>query len=46
VRQLAAKIGGLIYRCDDVLQPESLAEYRRLLPGARHHVLTGCAHLP
>jgi pimeloyl-ACP methyl ester carboxylesterase len=46
VRQLAAKIGGLIYCRDDVLQPESLAEYRRLLPGARHHVLTGCAHFP
>jgi pimeloyl-ACP methyl ester carboxylesterase len=46
VRRLAAKIGGLIYCRADVLQPESLAEYRRLLPGARHQVLTGCAHFP
>ncbi len=46
IGQLADKISGLIYCRDDVLQPESLIEYRRLLPRSRHHVLTGCAHFP
>ena len=46
LRPLATKIGGAIYCRDDVLQPESLTEYRRLLDKARHHVLTGCAHFP
>jgi pimeloyl-ACP methyl ester carboxylesterase len=46
MRQLADRINGLIYCRDDVLQPESLIEYRRLLPQSNHHVLTGCAHFP
>lgn len=46
VRQLADKIRGIVYCRDDVLQPESLTEYRRLLAGEKHHVLTGCAHFP
>ncbi len=46
VRRLADKISGLIYCRDDVLQPESLAEYRRLLAREKHHVLDGCAHFP
>ena len=46
IRQLADRISGAIYCRDDVLQPESLAEYRRLLGKGRHHVLTGCAHFP
>ncbi len=46
VRQLTDKIGGIIYCRDDVLQPEALREYRRLLSVDRHHVLTGCAHFP
>jgi pimeloyl-ACP methyl ester carboxylesterase len=46
VRQLAGKISGVIYCRDDVLQPESLTEYRRLLARRKHHVLDGCAHFP
>jgi pimeloyl-ACP methyl ester carboxylesterase len=46
VRALADKIGGVIYCRDDVLQPESFAEYRRLLAREKHHVLDGCAHFP
>ena len=46
VRQLAEKISGVIYCKDDVLQPESLREYQRLLDKSKHHVLTGCAHFP
>ena len=46
VRQLADKISGAIYCRDDVLQPESLNAYRRLLSADKHHVLTGCAHFP
>jgi pimeloyl-ACP methyl ester carboxylesterase len=46
VRGLADTIGGIIYCRDDVLQPEALAEYRRLLAAGRHHVLGGCAHFP
>jgi len=46
VRRLADKISGLIYCRNDVLQPESLAEYRRLLASEKHHVLDGCAHFP
>ncbi len=46
VRQLSGKIGGIIYCQSDVLQPENLAEYRRLLHNVRHHVLTGCGHFP
>jgi pimeloyl-ACP methyl ester carboxylesterase len=46
IRQLAGKISGLIYCRDDVLQPEALAEYGRLLDPDKHHVLTGCAHFP
>jgi pimeloyl-ACP methyl ester carboxylesterase len=44
--RLAEKISGLIYCQDDVLQPESLVQYRRLLPRSKHHVLKGCAHFP
>ena len=46
VRQLANKISGVIYCQDDVLQPENLTEYRRLLQSSKHHVLTACAHFP
>lgn len=46
VRALARRIGGLIYCREDVLQPEALAEYRRLLPEQSHVVLSGCAHFP
>ena len=46
IRRLADKIGGLIHCQYDVLQPGSLAEYRRLLDKSKHHVLTGCAHYP
>ncbi|MGB5260651.1 MAG: alpha/beta hydrolase [Gammaproteobacteria bacterium] len=46
MRQLADKISGAIYCQDDVLQPESLIEYKRFLDSTRHHVLTGCAHFP
>lgn len=46
VKQLADKISGLIHCRDDVLQPEALREYQRLLPTAQHHILPGCAHFP
>ncbi len=46
IKQLEKKISGLIYCQDDVLLPESLSEYRRLLKQSKHHVLTGCAHFP
>jgi pimeloyl-ACP methyl ester carboxylesterase len=46
VRQLTDKISGVIYCQNDVLQPESLIEYRRLLHRSKHHVLTACAHFP
>lgn len=46
VRQLAGRISGIIYCRDDVLQPESLTEYARLLGRRKQHVLTGCAHFP
>ncbi len=46
VRKLSRKIGGVIYCQSDVLQPENLAEYRRLLHNVKHHVLTGCSHFP
>jgi pimeloyl-ACP methyl ester carboxylesterase len=46
VTQLADKISGAIYCRDDVLQPENLDAYRRLLGAAKQHVLTGCAHFP
>ena len=40
------KISGLIHCRDDVLQPESLSEYSRLLNNSKQHVLSGCAHFP
>jgi pimeloyl-ACP methyl ester carboxylesterase len=46
VRKLAPRIGGLIFCKDDVLQPESLDEYKRILGDATHHVLQDCAHFP
>jgi pimeloyl-ACP methyl ester carboxylesterase len=46
VGRLADRISGAIYCRDDVLQPESLNAYRRLLSPDKHHVLTGCAHFP
>jgi pimeloyl-ACP methyl ester carboxylesterase len=46
MRQLADKVKGAIYCRDDVLQPEGLNEYRRLLEPDKHHVLSGCAHFP
>lgn len=46
LEQLAKKIGGLIFCQEDVLQPESLREYRRLLNNSKFHVLKGCTHFP
>jgi pimeloyl-ACP methyl ester carboxylesterase len=46
LRVLADRIAGLIYCRDDVLQPEALQEYRRLLAAGRHLILNGCAHFP
>lgn len=46
VRKLADKILGLIYCRDDVLQPEALMEYRRLLGPDKHHLLSRCGHFP
>lgn len=46
MKQLTGKINGLISCRQDVLQPESLTEYQRLLPRAEHPILTACAHFP
>ena len=46
VQDLSDKISGVIYCQQDVLQPQSLTEYRRLLSKTEHHVLAGCAHFP
>lgn len=46
IKQLEARIAGLIHCQNDVLQPESLFEYRRLLKQSKHHVLSGCVHFP
>jgi pimeloyl-ACP methyl ester carboxylesterase len=46
MQQLANKISGIIFCQQDILQPEALAEYRRLLGPDKHHVLSGCAHFP
>jgi pimeloyl-ACP methyl ester carboxylesterase len=46
VRRLVDTISGAIYCRNDVLQPEALTEYRRLLSASKHHVLSGCAHFP
>jgi pimeloyl-ACP methyl ester carboxylesterase len=44
--EITAKMGGIVYCEADVLQPESLKEYRRLFPSAPHHVIAGCSHFP
>lgn len=46
IRQLSNKIIGVIHCRDDVLQPESLSMYQRLLDQSKHHVLRGCVHFP
>jgi len=46
IKQLEAMIGGLIYCQHDVLQPENLSEYRRLLKKSKHYILNGCGHFP
>ena len=46
IRQLSNKILGVIHCRDDVLQPESLSEYQRLLEKPKNHVLSGCVHFP
>ena len=46
VHKLRAKVSGIISCRADVLQPESLNEYRRLLPDTNHYVLEDCAHFP
>ena len=44
--RIADKVSGLIYCQADVLQPENEEEYRRLLPGVTHQVLSACGHFP
>ena len=46
IMQQSNKISGLIHCRDDVLQPESLSEYRRLLNNSKQPILTGCVHFP
>ena len=46
VIQLAKKVRGVIYCEQDVLMPEALVEYQRLLPDSQHHVIKGCGHFP
>ena len=46
IRQQSNKITGVIHCRDDVMQPESLSEYQRLLDKPKHHVLSGCTHFP
>jgi pimeloyl-ACP methyl ester carboxylesterase len=46
VKKVAAKISGIISCKADVLQPESMQEYRRLFPGTHHVVIEHCSHFP
>lgn len=46
IKHLEVKIAGLIHCKDDVLQPESMFEYRRLLTKPKHYVLNDCTHFP
>jgi len=46
LERIAVKVSGLIYCRADVLQPENEQEYRRLLPGATHQILSACGHFP
>ena len=46
IAKLQPKIDKLIYCRMDVLMPESLGEYSRLLPASRHEVIDDCAHFP
>ena len=46
VTQLANKVRGVIYCEQDVLMPEALTEYQRLLPDSQHHVIKNCGHFP
>jgi len=46
LERIADKVSGLIYCRADVLQPENEQEYRQLLPGVTHQVLSACGHFP
>ncbi len=46
IKQQSDKIIGLIHCRNDVLQPESVSEYQRLLVKSKHHVINGCVHFP
>ncbi len=46
IDRLAPRVHTLIFCRQDVLMPESLAEYSRMLPLARHRVIEECAHFP
>ena len=43
---LAPKISALIFCRQDVLMPENITEYSRMVPAARRHVIEACAHFP
>jgi len=43
---LSPKIAGIIYCEYDVLMPESLEVYSRVIPSGKYYVLNDCAHFP
>lgn len=46
LESLSPKITRIIYCEYDVLMPESLEVYSRVIPSEKHHVLNDCAHFP
>jgi len=43
---ISAKIIGVIYCEQDVLMPESLQEYSKIIPSNKQYIINDCAHLP
>lgn len=43
---LSARIARIIYCEYDVLMPESLEAYSRVIPSEKHYILNDCAHFP
>ena len=43
---LSPKITRLIYCDQDVLMPENLEVYLRMIPPEKHYIINDCAHFP
>ena len=43
---ISAKIIGVIYCEQDVLMPESLQEYSKIIPSNKQYIINDCAHFP